>query len=469
MNFKYTSPAGMCFTKIDIVLNLNLLLNGIHNLKNCEKSEENSMWHKINEKINFIKQKGAVHILVGSFSTKFVALFGSVFIVRLLTKEDYGLLGYIENIYSFVYIIGGLGLSNATIRYVVLGDKIEEKKSYYTYIRNRSFVYNSIFVILFTLINLLYPHPQEFTSARNLIIIMLIMLPFQYSMQNDLVLERAMFNNVRYAYLSFITSVLFVLAKIAGAFIGGIIEVLVLSTLINIACCMYTQYTVNRRYFRNAQTKKISSNKRKEIDIYSLQFMITNGLWTLFVIMDVFLLSKLGSTSIEIADYKVAYIWPANIGIIGSCIAIFITPYFVRNESNIVWIRRNFKKLYILNILITLIIGVFVWLFAKPLIYLYSGAKYLNTIPLMRTLLIGAVINNGFRIITANVLAAMGQVKHNMFISLIGFALQIVLDFYFIPKYGSYGVAYTSIIVYSFMAIALLIIFICKYYRKNIS
>lgn len=425
------------------------------------------MWNKINEKIYNIKKKGVFHILIGSFSTKFVSLFGSVFVIRLLTKEDYGLLGYIENIYSFIYIIGGLGLSNATIRYVVLGNGIEEKKGYYTYIRNRAFLYNSIFVILFTLVNLVYPHPQEFINAQDLIIIMLVMLPFQYNMQNDLVLERAMFNNVRYAWLSFITSALFIIAKISGAFIGGIVEVLILSTLINIACCIYTQYTVNKRYFKNVQEKKISRGKRREIDVYSLQFMITNGLWSLFMIMDIFLLSKLGSTSIEIADYKVAYIWPANLGIIGSCIAIFITPYFVKNENNIVWIRKNFKKIYILNILITLVIGVFVWILAKPLIYLYSGAKYLNTIPLMRIILVGAVINNGLRMITANVLAAMGQVKYNMLISAIGFALQIVLNFQMIPKYGSYGVAFTSIIVYSFMAIALLMIFMWKYYRRN--
>lgn len=425
------------------------------------------MYDKLKYIFKSIKNKGALHILLGAFSTKFVSLFGSIFIVRLLTKSDYGLLGYIENLYSFIYIIGGLGLSNATIRYVVLADNLEKKKGYYIYIRNRSLIYNFIFVFIFIVIDYLYPHPTEFEDSKLLIVIILFMLPFQYDMQNNLMLERAMFNNKRYAWLSFFTAAIFIAAKIVGAYVGDIIAVLILSTSVNIFCDIYTQRSVNKRYFNNIQTNKIAKKQRREIDIYSIQFMVTNGLWSLFMVMDVFLLGKLGASSIELADYKVAYIWPANLGIVGSCMAVFITPYFVKNENNLEWIRNNFKKIYLINLVVSIAIGISIWVLAKPLIYIYSGAKYLNTIPLMRVILIGAVLNNGCRMITANALSAMGQVKYNMIVSAIGFVLQILLNLYLIPLCGSYGVAYTSIIVYSLMSIALIVVFIKKYYLNK--
>lgn len=425
------------------------------------------MRDKIKSTLKNIKNKGVVHIIIGSFSTKFVSLFGSIFVVRLLSKDDYGLLGYIENLYSFVYIIGGLGLSNATIRYVVLGYTVEEKKGYFDYISKRAFIYNSIFVFLFILIDFIYPHPDSFKDAKYLIVIMLFMLPFQYNMQNNLVIDRAMFNNQRYALMSFVTSASYIVAKIIGALVGGISTVILFSVTINILAYIYTRRDVAKRYFANVKASKILSKKRKEVDIYSLQFMVTNGLWSLFMITDIFLLGKLGATSAEIADYKVAYVWPANLGIIGSCMAIFITPYFVKNEKNIIWIRKNFKRAYVLNFGISFIIGIGIWIFAKPLIYIYSGAKYLNTIPLMRTILIGAVLNNGLRMMTANTLSAMGQVKYNMIVSFIGYVSQVLLNLILIPKFGIYGVAYTSIIVYASMAIVLLTIFILKYYVKN--
>ena len=88
---------------------------------------------KIKELIKILYEKGVVHIFIGSFITKLVAFFGSIFLVRILSKWDYGVLGYIENIYGYIFIFAGMGLSNAILRYVVLGNDREEKYSYYFY------------------------------------------------------------------------------------------------------------------------------------------------------------------------------------------------------------------------------------------------------------------------------------------------------------------------------------------------
>ena len=146
-----------------------------------------------------------------------------------------------------------------------------------------------------------------------------------------------------------------------------------------------------------------------------------------------------------------------------SAIATFVTPYFVKNENDKKWVRENFIKVYLINLGVVLVVGVGFCILAKPLIYLYAGAKYMNTINLMRVILIGAVINNGLRMMTANTLSAMGQVKYNMIVSLIGVVLQISINIAVIPRFGVYGVACTSIGVYTFMALALFLIFSRKY------
>lgn len=53
-------------------------------------------------------------------------MFGSIVIVRLLSKQEYGVLSYIENLYSYAYVIAGLGLSNALLRYVILAKSPEK-------------------------------------------------------------------------------------------------------------------------------------------------------------------------------------------------------------------------------------------------------------------------------------------------------------------------------------------------------
>ena len=78
------------------------------------------MWRVKNTLKNII-QKGLLHILMGSFLSKVVSFFGSIFLVRILSKEHYGILSYLENIYGYLLTLAGMGVSNAILRYVILG------------------------------------------------------------------------------------------------------------------------------------------------------------------------------------------------------------------------------------------------------------------------------------------------------------------------------------------------------------
>ena len=84
----------------------------------------------------------------------------------------------------------------------------------------------------------------------------------------------------------------------------------------------------------------------------------------------------------------------------------------------------------------------------------------------MIMLLLASFFNCGLRYTSANILAALGRVKYNMIISCIGIVVQIGINLVVIPVYGPVGVAITSCIVYSFMAVCLLMIFYKKYYKN---
>ena len=104
---------------------------------------------------------------------------------------------------------------------------------------------------------------------------------------------------------------------------------------------------------------------------------------------------------------------------------------------------------------------------AKPVIVILYGKEYLSVITIMRILLIAAFLNCGLRYTTANILAAMGKVKYNMMISVIGMVLQVVINVQIIPAFGALGVAITSCVVYGIMAAGLLAIFIKQYFVRN--
>lgn len=407
--------------------------------------------------------KGGFHIVAGNFMTKFIAFFGSMVIVRLLTKEDFGKLSYLENLYSFVLIVAGLGLSNAILRYVVLEDSIDAKYSSYKYMIKTALLINVALIIIFSFINYIYPHGANYRDISWLLYIMLLMLPAQYYVDNSLKLRRAMFDNKMFAYLNFLYALIVILAKVTGAIVGSLATIIIIGVIVQFACALCINYINKRRFFRIAHDNGMGKEQRKIIMEYSVQYMITNGLWALFMVMDIFLLGRLLNDPTTLAEYKVAYVWPAQISIVCSAVGVFVSPYFVKNEDNYIWVKHNFLKVYSINLGIVIILGILLFIFAKPLIWIYAGSIYYSCIPLFRVILVVSVINNGLRFITANSLAAMGQVNKNLIVSMIGFTIQCVLNIFLIPKYGMFGPAYAGIVSYSFMAITLLLLFGKKY------
>lgn len=417
--------------------------------------------------ISIVWEKGIIHIFMGTFLVKLVAFLGSIFLVRVLNKQEYGILGYLENIYSYVFVVAGMGVSNAILRYVVLGRTLQEKYNFYYYACKKGAIWNSFMVLLVVLISGFYPHPKAYQEYVWLLNILILAVPFQYTTENVLCNERAMFANQRYALFSLVLSSSIVVTKIISGKTVGLVGVVFSQTFLYVALALIFSKLTKVQYYEGILPEKIKKDIRKDINIYSLQYMITNGLWVIFMLNDTFLLGRLTIGPEVIADYKVAYAIPGSVSLISTAIGIFVTPYFVKNERNQTWIKKNFILTYIITLLFVGALCLCIALAAEPIIIVLFGRQYLNTIKTMRFLLLASFFNCGMRYTTANILAAMGQVKYNMAVSVFGVILQLVINIKMIPVYGTIGVAVTSCIIYVFMAISLLGVFIKHYYLEH--
>ncbi len=407
--------------------------------------------------------KGIFDILVGNFLTKFIVFFGTIFLVRVLSKESFGVLGYIENIYSYVYIFAGMGLANAVLRFVLLSKNTSEELGYYTYSYKKGNIFNVILIVIIIVGSFIYPFPPEFASSRILLPLILLSLPLQYIIDLNLFTFRAKLANRSYAVATFFFCTVLIASRYFSGVLWDINGVISAKIIVSAIFGIILTIFVYRKYFMGSTPFPLENPVRKAVDKYSIQFMITNGVWAIFMLNDIMLLSQFGSNSSIIADYKVAYVLPGNLIILSSAIGMFVAPYFVKNENNFKWVRKNyFLTLFSTCVLIGAAVLV-LFVFSKPIISLLYGTEYLNTDGLMKLLLISSFVNSGIRSTTANILAAMGQIRYNMIISFSGVAIQIVMNIFMIPIYGSIGVAITSIVVYSLMSLALTIVFLRKY------
>lgn len=72
---------------------------------------------------------GFLHILVGNTLNKMIAFISSIVIVRLVEKAEYGNLSYADNLYAYINLFAGLGVSAALLKFC--GPNISKSENRY--------------------------------------------------------------------------------------------------------------------------------------------------------------------------------------------------------------------------------------------------------------------------------------------------------------------------------------------------
>ena len=409
-----------------------------------------------------LKSSGAFDIFVGNFLIKFVGLFGSIFIVRFLTKEEYGLLSYIENIYSYVSIFVGLGIANGIMRYFVLAKCENERKAMYIYAIRFQTIFNLILVFCTSVFFKIFINNDFTDSVGELIFIYLLSLVFSDITYTNLSLERALLENRKYILFSGLASVLSVCLRIIGAAISGLFGVVFFKTtadLLSATAICFLVFRSSIKGFKSTQHKIIAKDMKKSIFFYSLQNMLNNGVWILFMITDVFLISFLLDDPSILADYKVAYAIPSNMAIVVSSIVTFICPYFIKHEDDHEWVMKKYIKCLKITTIIMTILFVFLFIGAKWVILILYGERYINVVSLMRIILVAFYINSTFKTFSASLLSSMGYAKQNLVIAVFAFIIQVTMAYNVIPQYGIMGLAVGNVCVYFAVTVVTMIVF----------
>ena len=417
---------------------------------NCKKHLK-----KLNEKILELYDKGALHIMVGTLLTKFVAFFGSIVVVRLLSKDQYGLLSYVENLYSYVLLIAGFGLSNAALRYLVLAKDDVAKQSCYNFIAKNCLLRDFFIIVVCFFGLLLYDISNISEGVNTIILIALLSIPFHDFVNLNLYSIRSAFLNKKYAYLAFALASCLILGKVVGAYLfKSVTKIFIIQLLTYL---FFSVFLCDIKSLKNRFRDDLSDAEKTTINKYSLQYMVSGGIWVFFMLNDIFMLSLFMPDVRVIAEYKVAYVLPAQLSIISTSIGMFIAPYFTKHESDKKWIKRHTLFACFLTLSVISFLSVIIMIFTESIISFMFGEQYLNVSVLTRWLLISAVLNAGLRYTLANILGALGRLKANIVISGVAVCVQLILDYFLIPVYGSFGVAYTNLIVYIFVTVALVV------------
>lgn len=403
------------------------------------------MFKKIEEAIAVLFRKGLFHIFGTSIVNNIILFMTNIFVVKLVSKSDYGVYIYANNLMNFFLLLRGLGLTSALIQFASEQSDEKKRQEIYKYILVRGNQYNLILTIILAICSLVAN--VKFQNARQYLIAMLFVPALQWLFDYVVTIFRVKYDNKSYAKILNINTVSYFVCSLVGAKIYGVYGI-ILGRYCSFIVSIFIATWWLRDDFRSLKFCNIRNYEgKKDMNKYSMTACMNNSLSELLYLLDIFLLGIFVAKPDYIATYKVATQIPSALTFIPVGIITFIYPYFASHNRDMEWVKKNFwillKSLMVLN---GIICGC-LFVFAPLVIKILWGAEYMDAIIPSRILAVNFFFMGTFRIPCGNILAMLRKINVNFIISVISSASNIFLDIIFIKLFGAVGAAIATLLV----------------------
>ncbi len=400
--------------------------------------------------------------------SKIFAFLGGTALVRILTQNSYGLYVYVLNSISILYLLCDFGASNALLQYLLENKNNIKKQVAFANLALKILLFASgISAVLILFSPLFYPFTIREAKVLTPILFLLPILS-NFNLFIPMIL-RSNLQNQRYALFQVVSTAFNYVFLIIFAYTWGVIGALISVYVFNLLTLILGIYLIKDSLskFKTYQESKITKQEKKEFFGFALFTQLNNTIGGLLLIVDTFLVGLLMAESTSVAIYKVASSIPINLAFIPTSVVIYISPYFIKNNKNIEWIKRNFKKMIFNGIFIYGIMSVGLILFGKIVISTLFGVKYLPGLSTYIILIVGFFVSATFKIPVSNVIYTMKKVKVNLVVNITSIIINIILNVFFIKKWGFMGAALSTTLIHVITSIIYMVYVLILFKQKG--
>lgn len=363
------------------------------------------------------------------------------YVSRVLGKVNYGKIGFGNSMISYFTLFAGLGISTYAIRE---GSKRREDPQELQTFVNEVFTINIIstfisYIILFFM--LMYWHRVK--NYRLLIFIQSITIAFTtlgVTWANN-IFEDFAYTTYRYILVQIVSIVLMLLfVKKADDYLlyAGIV------TFANSGGNLLNTFYIRRHYIKVQLTLKTNFKKH----IKPLLYLFSNTLaTTIYVSSDITLLTLLQNDA-QTGIYTIAsYIYNIVKQLINAVIGVALprfSLYYSKGENK----AYNDLLTNVFHAVLILILPATVGLFmlSSNIIVIIGGQSYASGANALKILSIALGISVLCFLFVYGVMIVQGMEKYCLISTLISAAVNVGLNFIFIPMWGMNGAAFTTVI-----------------------
>jgi len=406
----------------------------------------------------FLKRKGA-YIFSSVVLSKVFSLLLSIIIIRLLTKEDYGNLMYAYTIISFVMPFMGMGVFQSFIKYAPIQKYLHQRKTIFRYTFIGGSIASVILTVLIILIAPILTIKVQGAYKYLLIFSLLIVSLFIFeSVKNYL---RIFYLNKAYAQLEILHAILvFITGVIFTYFVGAIGFVL---ALVLIPLLLSFWLLVKKDFF-SVLEKKINIST-KTFWAYGIYTSLGGLVSQLIFSVDIISIGNILNDSLALAQYKALSLIPFSLLFLPSAIIKTDFVKLVQEAKNRVYLIQYIKNFMFIFLIVSVLLISVVYFFDTWFIQLMFGKAYLEQSNLLMIFSIGITGAFLFRVPFGNIMVAIGWTKINTVISILTLFADLLLNYFWIQKWGIEGAAYATSLLLWLSGLATFFVFLFYLYK----
>lgn len=389
--------------------------------------------------------KNGIIILLQNFGGVVFGTLSFYFLVRVLSKDDYGVWVIFLSIVNIVELAKNGLTQEATIKYLSSANKADKLR-----ITTASFFISIVVTLFLSLVIIIFApffaklwHSEELPQMLYVSIFMYlaggILAQINYSEQSNL-----SFRGNFYSFLS--RQIVFFLYVAISFFLSLKITLTSLAAVqaFSVIVAIIVAYLMSKKYVKF--TKKIDFLWVKKLFHFG-KYSFGTGLTTvLSSSIDQMMLGNMLSKSAS-GSFNVAVRITNLADIPVSAMASVAFPQSARRieKEGDAAVKYLFEKTVgvTLSILLPIILGINI--FAELVTHIIAGHKYDDAIPLLRIILVACIFYPYGRQ-TGTMLVASGKVKINFYLMLINTFTITVSNYFLITHFGMIGAAYATLL-----------------------
>lgn len=408
---------------------------------------------------------GFFHILTGNFLNKAISMISSIVIARLIDKSVYASISYADNLYSYLSLIGGLGMSSALLKFCSNDQNKSLDKAYFNFsvkIGGTAQFLGSI-AICFMVMFLDIPY----SGARTFTWVLLLYPLLEVLITTISIYMRTQLENKMFAKASIIKSMSLCIASVVLIICFGTAGVIP-ARYLSVCLVLVYSWSFYKRTLKGVKAERLSHKQKKEFICMGLSLCAANFFSGIMPINETFLVNNLIRDEVTTANFKVAGLLPQMLLLVSGAVTIYFFPIIARITDRKI-VKKKVMGIALVNALIIVVLTAFGMIFTPLAIYILYGKKYMDAVSISYLLWIMRASNCIIRLVPINMLPAIGKTGFNVYMSIISCIMQVVIDYFCITRFGVQGVAVGATAVYIVTGVLYWIYFLhcCKEKRRK--